>query len=95
MRSVPGPAVRILGRTGDFRRFAQPNSGTVFTSVVSKVDQFCLALRDKGVTKADDPGLRRALKMAADLVRRGDAIMNERLSPFARQAGQACFVAQP
>lgn len=62
----------ILGRFGDFDRFANLAGVRAFTGLVPKIDQSGNTHGHGGPTKAGDPGLREALYLAADQLRRVD-----------------------
>ncbi len=62
----------ILGRFGDFDRFANLAGVRSFTGLVPKVDQSGNTNGHGGPTKAGDPGLRLVLFLAADHARRAD-----------------------
>lgn len=62
----------ILARFGDFDRFASLAGVRSFTGLVPKIDQSGNSNGHRGPTKAGDPGLREALYLAADLLRRVD-----------------------
>jgi transposase len=62
----------ILARFGDFDRFHSLGGVRAFTGLVPKVDQSGNSHGHHGLTKAGDPGLREALYLAADLLRRVD-----------------------
>ena len=74
--SAPGLGVTlasaILGRFGDFDRFATLAGVRSFTGLVPKVDQSGNTHGHGGPTKAGDPGLRMVLFLAADHARRAD-----------------------
>lgn len=76
IQSVPGLQVTlsaaILGCLGDPNRFDNLAGVRSFTGLVPKIDQSGNANRHGGPTKAGDPGLRQALYLAADLVRKAD-----------------------
>ncbi|MGA7271402.1 MAG: IS110 family transposase [Acidimicrobiia bacterium] len=80
--STPGVshtlAVGILGRTGDLNRFANLAGIRSFTGIVPKIDQSGLTDTHKGLTKKGDPGLRQALYLAAEQVRRVDPTLAAR-----------------
>jgi transposase len=80
--STPGIGVTlaagILGRLGDPDRFVNLAGVRSFTGLVPKIDQSGLEDRHQGVTKAGDPGLREAVYLAADLVRKVDPTLAER-----------------
>ena len=80
--SAPGVghtlAVGILGRTGDLNRFANLAGVRSFTGIVPKIDQSGLTDTHKGLTKKGDPGLRQALYLAAEQVRRVDPTLAAR-----------------
>jgi transposase len=62
----------ILGRFGDFDRFDSLAGVRSFTGLVPKVDQSGTSGGHGGPTKSGDPGLREALFLAADQLRRVD-----------------------
>lgn len=62
----------ILARFGDFDRFANLAGVRSFTGLVPKIDQSGNSNGHGGPTKAGDPGLREALYLAADHLRRVD-----------------------
>jgi len=62
----------ILARFGDFDRFANLAGVRSFTGLVPAIDQSGNSNGHRGPTKAGDPGLREALYLAADLMRRVD-----------------------
>ncbi|MPZ73247.1 MAG: IS110 family transposase [Nitriliruptorales bacterium] len=74
--SVPGLqitlAAGILGRLGDPHRFADLAGVRAFTGLVPGVDQSGNRHRHGPPTKAGDPGLREALYLAAEQVRKVD-----------------------
>src|SRR6266851_7991294 len=73
VRSAPGLgptlSAAILGGAGDLRRFANLAGVRSFTGIVPKRDQSGLSDGHKGITKAGDAGLRKALFLAADHAR--------------------------
>lgn len=75
-QSVPGIgpvlAAGIIGRLGDATRFASLAAVRSFCGLVPGVNQSGLSERRPGITKQGDPGLRRDLFLAAELVRRHD-----------------------
>ena len=64
--------------TRDFNRFANLAGVRSFTGFVPKIDQSGLVAGRKGITKAGDAGLRRALYMAADHARHIDPTLAQR-----------------
>lgn len=76
MTSAPGLATTlsagILGRTGDFNRFANLAGVRAFTGLVPKVDQSGTTDAHGPPTKKGDPGLRQAIFLAADQARKVD-----------------------
>ena len=67
-----------MGNAGDFNRFANLAGVRSFTGFVPKIDQSGLVAGHKGITKAGDAGLRRALYMAADHARHIDPTLAQR-----------------
>ena len=74
----PVLSAAILGNAGDFNRFANLAGVRSFTGFVRKIDQSGLVAGRKGITKAGDAGLRRALYMAADHARHIDPTLAQR-----------------
>lgn len=74
--SVPGLgttlAAGILARFGDLDRFANLAGVRSYTGIVPKTSQSGNSNGHGGLTKAGDPGLRRALYLAAEHARRAD-----------------------
>jgi transposase len=68
----------ILARFGDFDRFDSLAGVRAFTGLVPKIDQSGNHNGHNGPTKAGDPGLREALWLAADLLRRVDPQLAQR-----------------
>ena len=62
----------VLGRFGDLDRFHSLAAARSFTGLVPKVDQSGTHEGHGGLTKAGDPGLREALYLAADYMRKID-----------------------
>jgi Transposase IS116/IS110/IS902 family/Transposase len=82
VRSAPGLgptlSAAILGGIGDPRRFANLAGVRAFSGIVPKRDQSGLTDGHKGITKAGDAGLRKALFLAADHARRVDPTLAAR-----------------
>lgn len=74
--SAPGLAITlaagILGRIGDFNRFANLAGVRAFTGLVPKVDQSGNTDSHGPPTKKGDPGLRQTIYLAADQARKVD-----------------------
>lgn len=82
VRSAPGLgttlAAGILGRSGNFNRFANLAGVRSFTGIVPKIDQSGLTDHHQGITKTGDPGLRETLYLAAEHARRVDPTLAAR-----------------
>lgn len=91
--SVPGLGgvlgAGILARFGDLDRFANLAGVRSFTGLVPKIDQSGLSNGNhRGVTKAGDPGLREALYLAADYLRRVDPQLAARYHRLIVESGK-------
>lgn len=90
--SAPGLGVTlaagVLGRFGDFDRFADLAAVRAFCGLVPKVDQSGNSEGHKGLTKAGDPGLRHALFLAADHARRVDPQLAAKYHRLIVEAGK-------
>lgn len=90
--SVPGlgitVAAGILARFGDLDRFANLAGVRSYTGIVPKIDQSGNSSGRGGLTKAGDPGLRRALYLAAEHARRADPQLAAKYYRLVTEAGK-------
>jgi transposase len=90
--SAPGLGVTlaagILGRFGDFNRFANLSGVRSFTGIVPKIDQSGLTDGHHGITKTGDSGLRETLYLAADHARRVDPTLAARYHRLVVEEGK-------
>jgi transposase len=90
--SVPGLGITlaagILARFGNLDRFANLSGVRSYTGIVPKIDQSGNTHGHGGLTKAGDPGLRRALYLAAEHARRVDPQLAAKYCRLVTEAGK-------